>query len=66
MGEWSHQLAVEWEFSALTATALMVKHAIVGSFHQVSTKHFDRYLDESAFRYNNRKNTCLFRDTLIA
>lgn len=42
----------------------LFKRAIVGSFHQISTKHLDRYLDEFEFRYNNRKNPHLFRDTL--
>jgi hypothetical protein len=40
------------------------QRAIVGSFHQISVKHFDRYLDESQFKYNNRKNAFLFRETL--
>lgn len=38
---------------------------MLGSFHQVSHKHLDRYLDEFEFRYNNRKNRFLFRDTLL-
>ena len=42
----------------------LFKRAIVGSFHQVSHKHLDRYLDEFEFRFNNRKNPYLFRDTL--
>ena len=42
----------------------LFKRAIVGSFHQVSHKHIDRYLDEFEFRFNNRKNHYLFRDTL--
>ena len=42
----------------------LFKRALVGSFHQVSTKHLERYLDEFEFRYNNRKNPYLFRDTL--
>jgi transposase-like protein len=42
----------------------LFKRAIVGSFHQVSHKHLDRYLDEFEFRFNNRKNKYLFRDTL--
>ena len=42
----------------------LFKRAVVGSFHQVSRKHLDRYLDEFEFRYNNRKNAYLFRDTL--
>ncbi|MDP9232974.1 MAG: IS1595 family transposase [Actinomycetota bacterium] len=43
----------------------LFERSIVGSFHQLSTKHLDAYLDEFAFRFNNRKNPYLFRDTLI-
>ncbi len=43
----------------------LFERAVVGSFHQISHKHFDRYLDEFEFRYNNRKNQYLFRDTII-
>lgn len=43
----------------------LFKRGLVGSFHQVSRKHLDRYLDEFEFRYNNRKNKYLFRDTLM-
>jgi transposase-like protein len=42
----------------------LFKRSIVGSFHQISHKHLDRYLDEFEFKYNNRKNPYLFRDTL--
>jgi hypothetical protein len=42
----------------------LFKRSLVGSFHQVSHKHLDRYLDEFEFKYNNRKNAHLFRDTL--
>lgn len=42
----------------------LFKRGIVGSFHQISHKHLDRYLDEFEFRYNNRKNPYLFRDTI--
>jgi transposase-like protein len=42
----------------------LFKRGVVGSFHQISHKHLDRYLDEFEFRYNNRKNPYLFRDTL--
>lgn len=28
-------------------------------------KHLDRYLDEFEFRFNNRDNPYLFRDTLL-
>lgn len=43
----------------------LFKRSIVGSFHQVSEKHLDRYLDELEFRFNNRDNPYLFRDTLL-
>jgi hypothetical protein len=38
------------------------KRSTVGSFHQISVKHLDRYLDEFEFRYNNRTNAYLLRD----
>jgi transposase-like protein len=43
----------------------LFRRSIVGSFHQVSPKHLDRYLDEFEFRYNNRKSPYLFRDTIL-
>lgn len=42
----------------------LFKRGVVGSFHQISAKHIDRYLNEFEFRFNNRKNSHLFRDTL--
>jgi transposase-like protein len=43
----------------------LFKRSIIGSYHQVSMKHLDRYLDEFEFRFNNRNNPYLFRDTLL-
>ncbi len=43
----------------------LLKRAIVGSYHQVSKKHLDAYLDELEWRFNNRNNEYLFRDTLL-
>jgi transposase-like protein len=43
----------------------LFKRSIVGSYHQISVKHLDRYLDEFEFRFNNRNNPYLFRDTLL-
>ncbi len=43
----------------------LFKRSIIGSYHQVSVKHLDRYLDEFEFRFNNRDNPYLFRDTLL-
>jgi transposase-like protein len=43
----------------------LFKRSIIGSYHQISVKHLDRYLDELEFRFNNRNNPYLFRDTLL-
>jgi hypothetical protein len=43
----------------------LFKRSIIGSYHQISVKHLDRYLDEFEFRFNNRENSFLFRDTLL-
>ena len=43
----------------------LFKRSVVGSYHKVSKKHLDAYLDELEWRFNNRNNNYLFRDTLI-
>ena len=42
----------------------LLKRSLIGSFHQVSAKHLPAYLNEVAFRFNNRANPNLFRDTM--
>jgi transposase-like protein len=42
----------------------LLKRSIIGSYHKVSKKHLDAYLDELEWRYNNRKNPFLWDDTL--
>lgn len=44
----------------------LFKRSIVGAFHKVSEKHLDAYLDEFEFRYNNRNNAYIFRDSMKA
>jgi transposase len=39
--------------------------SIIGAFHHVSIKHLDKYLDELEWRFGNRENPYLFRDTLM-
>jgi transposase-like protein len=39
--------------------------AVIGSYHKLSKKHMQAYLDEFAFRFNNRGNPYLFRDTIL-
>ncbi len=43
----------------------LLKRGIIGSWHKVSAKHLSAYLDEMTFRFNNRDNPFLFRDTLM-
>src|SRR3972149_7762523 len=42
----------------------LFNRSIIGSYHKLSTKHLDAYLNEFEWRYNNRQNSNLFRDTL--
>lgn len=44
----------------------LFKRSIIGSYHQLSVKHLPAYLDEFEFRFNNRDNAFLFRDTVLA
>lgn len=60
-GEWVrgdvHTNTVEGVWSLLN-------RAIIGAYHKISAKHLDAYLDELEWRYNNRRNPYLFRETL--
>ena len=42
----------------------LFKRSIVGAFHKVSRKHLGRYLEELEWRFTNRNNDHIFRDTL--
>jgi transposase-like protein len=42
----------------------LFKRSIVGSYHSLSVKHLEAYVGEFEFRFNNRENPYLFRDTL--
>jgi transposase-like protein len=43
----------------------LFKRGIVGSYHQISTKHLPAYLGEMECRFNHRENEFLVRDTLL-
>ena len=64
----SHR-AEEWAIGDVHTNSIegvwsLFKRSIVGSFHKMSAKHMDRYLEELEWRYNNRDNPNIFRDTL--
>lgn len=42
----------------------LLDRAIIGSYHNLSAKHMPAYLQEFEWRFNNRENPYLFRDTL--
>jgi len=50
---------------AIVVRARRLNRRIVGTWHKVSAKHLPAYLDEMCFRFNNRKNSYLFRDTIL-
>jgi transposase-like protein len=52
-----HTNTVESAFSLL-------KRGIMGTWHRISAKHLPAYLNEMTFRFNRRKNSDLFFDTL--
>jgi transposase-like protein len=49
--------------SAESAFSLL-KRGIVGTWHRLSAKHLQAYLDEMTFRFDRRKRSDLFVDTL--
>jgi len=42
----------------------LLKRGIMGSFHHVSKKYLPLYVNEFAFRHNNRKNPDVFNHVL--
>lgn len=43
----------------------LLKRSVVDSYHKVSKKYLYAYLDMLEWRFNNRENPYLFRDTLL-
>ena len=52
-----HTNTIESAFSLL-------KRGIVGSFHKVSIKHLQRYLNEFSYRFNRREDADIFEQTV--
>lgn len=42
----------------------LFKRGLIGSFHQVSVKHLERYMAEFDYRFNNRKDVDIFIKTI--
>jgi transposase-like protein len=54
----AHTNTIESAFS-------LFKRGLRGSWHKLSAKHLQAYLEEMCFRFNNRQNPFLFRDTIL-
>ncbi len=52
-----HTNTVENSFSLL-------KRAVIGTYHQLSIKHLQRYLNEFSYRFNRREDAELFENTV--
>jgi hypothetical protein len=52
-----HTNSVESAFSLL-------KRGLIGNFHQLSTKHLQRYLNEFSYRFNRRNDADAFTETV--
>ena len=44
----------------------LFKRGVIGSFHQISIKHLDRYVQEFSYRFNGREKQELFTLTVAA
>jgi transposase-like protein len=69
--EWVDHRAEEWvrgdvHTNTIESAWSLFDRAVIGSYHKLSRKHLPAYLKEFEFRFNNRENPYLFRDTLIA
>lgn len=68
--EWVNHAADEWvrgdvHTNTVESVWSLFDRAVIGAYHKLSVKHLPKYLDEVAFRFNNRGNPYLFRDTLL-
>jgi transposase-like protein len=43
----------------------LLQRSIIGSYHQVSAKHLDAYLEELEFQFKDRENPYMFRDAML-
>jgi transposase-like protein len=65
--EHQHRVYVKGDIYTNTVESAfsLLKRGIMGTWHRVSAKHLAAYLDEMTWRFNNRKNPFLFRDTML-
>jgi transposase-like protein len=68
--DWVNHAGDEWvrgdvHTQTIESVWSLFKRSIIGSYHHLSVKHLPAYLDEMEWRFNNRENPYLFRDTIL-
>jgi len=58
------RLGTDIHTNTIESAFSLLKRGIIGTWHRVSAKHLSAYLDEMQFRFNRRKRSDLFLDTL--
>jgi transposase-like protein len=68
--EWVDHSRDEWVRGQIHTNTVesvwsLFDRSVIGAYHKLSVKHLPAYLDEAAFRWNNRTNAYWFRDTIL-
>lgn len=58
------RLGTDIHTNTIESAFSLLKRGIIGTWHKISAKHLQAYLDEMCFRFDRRKRSDLFIDTL--
>jgi len=58
------QFGTDIHTNSIESAFSLLKRGIIGTWHKVSAKHLQAYLDEMTFRFDRRNRSDLFLDTL--
>jgi transposase-like protein len=58
------RLGTDIHTNSIESAFSLLKRGIIGTWHKVSAKHLQAYLDEMSFRFDRRDRSDLFLDTL--
>jgi transposase-like protein len=58
------RLGTDIHTNSIESAFSLLKRGIIGTWHKVSAKHLQAYLDEMSFRFDRRNRSDLFLDTL--
>ena len=58
------RLGTDIHTNTIESAFSLLKRGILGTWHKISAKHLQSYLDEMTFRFERRKRSDLFIDTL--